>query len=116
MMNKVILSGTVDQLKVVFDADAKPQTSFTLRDEQGYGEGKIAKLFIPVAVAPSRSETVADAISDGAVVLINGGFKWRSWTDKTGKRADAGRASQPRKERATASLPLRGGDTPAEEE
>ena len=82
MINKVLLVGKVADLKVTWDADGKPQTSFTLLYTQSYGEGKVAKLFIPVDVAPSRSETVADGISDGALVLIDGALKWKSWVDR----------------------------------
>ena len=87
MVNKVIIIGKVADLKVTFDADGKPQTSFTLRYEQEYGEGKTAKLFVPVDAAPSRAESIAEAISDGDRVLVDGALKWKSWVDKkTGEK------------------------------
>jgi single-stranded DNA-binding protein len=87
MINKVLLAGTAADLKLSFDADGKPQTSFTLRYEQEYGEGKTAKLFVPVDVTPSRSETVAEGINNGDTVLIDGALKWKSWIDrKTGEK------------------------------
>lgn len=76
MVNTVVIIGKVADLKVTFDADGKPQTSFTLRYEQEYGEGKTAKLFVPVDAAPSRAESIAEAISDGDRVLVDGVLNW----------------------------------------
>jgi len=87
MINKIIIMGKVADLKVTFDADSKPQTSFTLRYEQEYGEGRTSKLFVPVDVLSSRAESIADLINDGDTVLIDGSLKWKSWTDKkTGEK------------------------------
>jgi single-stranded DNA-binding protein len=87
MVNKVLLAGKVADLKVTWDADGKPSTSFTLCYEQPYGEGRTSKLFVPIDVTPSRAESVAEQISDGSVVLIDGSLKWRSWVDrKTGEK------------------------------
>ena len=86
MINKVIIMGKVSDLKVTFDADGKPQTSFTLRYEQECGEGKLAKLYVPIDAAPTRAESIAEAISDGATVLVDGALKWRSWVDKKGEK------------------------------
>jgi hypothetical protein len=58
VVNTVVIIGKVADLTVTFDADGKPQTSFTLRYEQEYGEGKTAKLFVPVDAAPSRAESM----------------------------------------------------------
>jgi single-stranded DNA-binding protein len=87
MINKVIIMGTVADLKVTFDADGKPCCSFTLKYEQAYGEGRTSKLFIPIDVTPSRSEAVGEMLNNGDTALIDGSLKWRSWTDKrTGER------------------------------
>jgi single-stranded DNA-binding protein len=86
MVNKVLLLGMVDQLKIPVEADGRVSTLFTLKYEEAYGQGQIAKLFVPVEVAPRRSEAVGDQIADGDVVLIDGRLKWRSWIDKKGEK------------------------------
>jgi single-stranded DNA-binding protein len=86
MINKVLLMGTVADLRVTWDSDGKPATSFTLRYEQPYGEGKTSKLFVPVDVTPKRAEDVAEQIADGETVLVDGALKWKSWVDKAGQR------------------------------
>lgn len=87
MINKVIISGTVADYKTVVDPDMKVQLSFTLLYQQPYGtQGQVQKLFLPVDVAPSKAEAVAEAIDDGDMVLVDGSLKWRSWIDKKGEK------------------------------
>jgi single-stranded DNA-binding protein len=86
MVNKVLLLGTVDQLKMPVEADGRTSTLFTLRYEEAYGQGQIAKLFVPVEVAPSRSEAVGESIAEGGRVLVDGRVKWRAWIDKKGEK------------------------------
>src|SRR5262249_14207884 len=82
MINKAIVVGVVSDLKAVPDHELKIQTSFTLRYEQPYGQGQVSKLFLPIDVVPSKAESIAEAINDGDVVLVDGSLKWRSWIDK----------------------------------
>jgi single-stranded DNA-binding protein len=82
MINKAIVCGTVEGLKVTPDHDLKMQTTFTLRYEQPYGQGQVSKLFLPVDVLPSKAEAIAEATNDGDVVLVDGSLKWHSWIDK----------------------------------
>lgn len=82
MINKVIVIGTVSDLKVMPDYEMKLQTSFTLRYEQPYGQGQLSKLFLPIDVLSSKSEAIAEAINDGDLVIVDGSLKWRSWVDK----------------------------------
>ena len=82
MVNKVLLIGKVSDLKVTFDPELKPLTSFTLRYEHAYGQGQVSKLFVPVDVVPPKSEAIAEVVHDGALVLVDGSLKWRSWLDK----------------------------------
>ena len=86
MINKVIIACRVADLKVVWHADGQPSTSFTLRYEEAYGQGQTANRFMPVDVALSQAEHAAEVIEDGALVLINGRLKWKTWVDKKGER------------------------------
>ena len=79
VINNVLLVGKVADLKVTWDADGKPQTSFTLLYTQSYGEGKVAKLFIPVDVAPSSGRaglTGKAARSKASSPCSPGRYQW----------------------------------------
>jgi hypothetical protein len=42
---------------------------------------------VPIDAAPSCAESIAEAISDGDCVLVDGALKWKSWVDKkTGEK------------------------------
>ena len=86
MINKVILAGKVSGLKVKVEDDGRLATSFTCLYEEPYGEGHVAKLFVPVDVVTSRAEAIGDAIGDGDLVVIDGRLKWKSWIDKKGEK------------------------------
>jgi single-stranded DNA-binding protein len=87
VINKVIIIGVVEGLKLSFDADGKPQCSFTLRHEQDFGEGRTSKLFVAVDTLSTRAESIAEMINNDDTVLVDGALRWKSWTDrKTGEK------------------------------
>jgi single-strand DNA-binding protein len=85
-LNKVVLLGTLpEDPKLVYSENGTPQCSFTLLVEEK-GQEHTCRLYIPCNIFGDRAEKVAEGISAGDTVLVDGKLRWRSWFDKKGEK------------------------------
>jgi single-stranded DNA-binding protein len=86
-INKVIVMGCVQEgLKLTYGPEGTPQCSLTLLLEEGGKDGGTYKLYLPVDVFSTHAEWVAEHVHAGALVLIDGKLRWKSWVDKQGQK------------------------------
>jgi primosomal replication protein N len=87
-LNKVMLIGSLpEEPKLVYAGNGTPQCTFTLVIEEK-GQEHTFRLYVPVDVLGDRAENVAEAVSAGDTVMIDGTLRWRSWFDKKARRGE----------------------------
>lgn len=86
MINTVTIQG-----RLIRDAETKHTTtgtsvtSFTLANENGFGEHK-KTLFIDCTAWKGAGETIAKYCTKGTLLIVSGTLNCREWTDKEGKK------------------------------
>jgi single stranded DNA-binding protein len=87
-INKVIVGGrlTAEGPKLTYSPEGTPQCTFTVRIEEAGKDGATFKVFVPIDVFGAHAEWVAAHVNAGALVLVDGKLKWRSWVDKQGQK------------------------------
>jgi single stranded DNA-binding protein len=85
-LNKVIVAGQIEAPgpKLTYAAAGTPECRFTLRLDESGKDGQTFKLFLPILIYSTHAEWVAEHVSAGDLVLIDGKLRYHSWLDKAG--------------------------------
>jgi single-strand DNA-binding protein len=87
-INKVILCGrlTEDGCRLTYTTEGTPHVSFTLLLEEASKQGYTYKLYIPIDLFGDKAEQVAETMTAGDLVLVDGKLQWKSWLDRKGEK------------------------------